>query len=704
MSHYWSFLWLIPVLPLLGALILGALSLGSAGGRNGPSRGLVAVLAVLMPLASFIVTVVASVQLAQSRMPGENTVFTQVLWEWFAAGSMKIGLGLLFDNLSSLMLLFVTGIGTLIVLYSVGYMWSDRGFARFMAYMNLFLFSMTVLVLGDSLPVTFLGWEGVGLCSYLLIGFWHKTPEYNDAARKAFIVNRIGDLGFLLGAFLLMSLTGSFGFIDIANWFQADGNQAAIAAQPWLVGGAALLIFLGCTGKSAQIPLVSWLPDAMAGPTPVSALIHAATMVTAGVFLITRLCDVFVVAPPAVLATVMVVGCLTAVWGAIAGLVQTDIKKALAYSTVSQLGFMFMACGVGAFDVAMFHVFTHAFFKATLFLGAGSVIHGLHHEQDMRRMGGLQKLLPATYTAMALAWAAIIGIPLTAGFWSKEQIFHSLFHAHGLGPVIGMVAVLTALLTAVYMTRLMYLVFWSPSRLSEDTRHHVHEAPFTMLLPVLILGFGSLVAGSLWMPLGPLLLAPMNPDLGPANDLFARILAPVVGHAQQALHGSAVAASSGTATAVVTKFPVGLGAYALPLIGTACALLGWWVARAVWRKGPTGAAEGGLTGFAASWTWLFDRWVNAPVIAATTTLSWILWFVDRAVWGVAWITTLTVRFVGDGYAMVQRPRLRTSLALSASGMALLMAVAFAGSPLAVTALILVAVVVAVAVLALELLS
>ncbi|HEX3133206.1 MAG TPA: NADH-quinone oxidoreductase subunit L [Planctomycetota bacterium] len=412
MKVTFELLWLIPFLPLLGAIINGALSLGGARSLNGPSRGFVSLIAVLMPGLAFVITVLAAFKLSSVATAGLNNALTQNLWEWIsvdvAGFKFSLTAGLLFDKLTSMMLLFVTGIGTLIHLYSVGYMWEDRGFARFMAYLNLFMFSMIMLVIGDSLPLTFLGWEGVGMCSYLLIGFWHHNNEYNDAARKAFIVNRIGDLGFLLGAFalfLVMSSNGmgSLNYRDIASWFQNPANGKLITASADLLGASCVLIFLGCTGKSAQIPLVTWLPDAMAGPTPVSALIHAATMVTSGVYLLARMSDVFVHATAPVffglnpLEIVLIVGCLTAAWGAIAGLVQLDIKKALAYSTVSQLGFMFMACGVGAFDVALFHVFTHAFFKAILFLAAGSVIHGLHHEQDMRRIGGLAKLMPITY-------------------------------------------------------------------------------------------------------------------------------------------------------------------------------------------------------------------------------------------------------------------------------------------------------------------
>ena len=340
-------------------------------------------------------------------------------------------------------------------------MGSDRGFARFMAYLNLFMFSMIVLIMGSSLPLTFLGWEGVGLCSYLLVGFWHHNHENNDAARKAFITNRVGDVGILLGMFALVALMGdaaSLHYVDIANYFRAETTIQNLAGTGGIVL-ATMFIFWGCTAKSAQIPLFTWLPDAMAGPTPVSALIHAATMVTSGIYLVARLSDVFALAPQT-MHVIAIVAAFTALFAAIAALFQNDIKKVLAYSTVSQLGFMFMAVGIGAFDVALFHVFTHAFFKACMFLGSGSVIHALHHEQDMRRMGGLAKMMPITYTAFWFGWYAIIGLPFGAGFMSKDLILERLFFAGGLGQFIFILALIGAFLTALYMTRLMALTWW----------------------------------------------------------------------------------------------------------------------------------------------------------------------------------------------------------------------------------------------------
>ncbi len=682
MKVTFELLWLIPFLPLLGAILNGALSLGGARSVSGPSRGFVSLIAVLMPGLAFVLTVIAAIKLGNIASPDLNHALTQNLWEWmsFNAGGFSFTLtaGLLFDRLTSMMLLFVTGIGTLIHLYSVGYMWEDRGFARFMAYLNLFMFSMIMLVIGDSLPLTFLGWEGVGMCSYLLIGFWHQNNEYNDAARKAFIVNRIGDLGFLLGAFALYLVMdsngqGSLHYRDIANWFQNPAHGGLIAGAAGLLGAACLLLFLGCTGKSAQIPLVTWLPDAMAGPTPVSALIHAATMVTSGVYLLARLSDVFVHASAPIffgltpLDVVLIVGCITAAWGAIAGLVQLDIKKALAYSTVSQLGFMFMACGVGAFDVALFHVFTHAFFKATLFLAAGSVIHGLHHEQDMRRMGGLAKLMPITYAWFFCGWFAIIGLPGGSGFFSKDLILERLYDGHGFAPFIFVVAVLTALVTAIYMTRVMYLTFWSPARHSDEVKGHVKESPATMLIPITILGFGSLVVGVLWSPV----LEPYN--LG--THAFQSYLKPVVGLAQATMHPVVATAHAGAAHGAHSHLPM--------FAGLLAAVMGVVVAFLIWRRGHVNSSEKDLVGFAAWWTWGFDRVYLATVILPTKVVAWIMaWVVDALVAGLVGLTADVSRFLGDGYTSVQRPRLRSSLALSAAGAVGLVSLLLLSGPIA----------------------
>ncbi|NRA38250.1 MAG: NADH-quinone oxidoreductase subunit L, partial [Planctomycetes bacterium] len=497
-----SYLWLIPAFPLLGAIINGILALSTSDSEHGPSHGMSSFIAVASVVASFLITGLACFDLHDAR----TIALTQDMWQWFAAGDLQVSMSLLFDHLSSFMLLFITFIGSLIHIYSVGYMKGDRGYARFMAYLNLFMFSMIMLVLGNNLIVSFLGWEGVGLCSYLLIGFWHKDHENNDAARKAFITNRVGDLGFLIGVFLLfyaMSLdtgSASLDYLSINHWAEGllhgvgNGGSDQILA---LISAACFFIFWACTAKSAQIPLLTWLPDAMAGPTPVSALIHAATMVTAGIFMVCRLGDVFLLAP-AVMSMITVVGILTALYAAIAELFQWDIKKVLAYSTVSQLGFMFMAVGVGAFDVALFHVLTHAFFKATLFLGAGSIIHALHHEQDMRKMGDLRKALPKTYSAMFFAWFAISGFPLFAGFMSKDLILERLAFFGGGSFFWYALAIFAALLTAFYMTRLFVLTFYSNDRVDPELRKDLHEVPMVMWMPVSILGLGCLFSGLLW--------------------------------------------------------------------------------------------------------------------------------------------------------------------------------------------------------------
>jgi len=663
-----NLLWLIPFLPLLGAAINGGLSLAGAKSAHGPSKPFVALIAVLASGLAFVVTLIAGGELTESAQNaraafGEGGLSTAPvvhalptflgvhLWTWFSIGTFHLDFSLLFDGLTRMMLLFVTGIGTLIHLYSVGYMWEDRGFARFMAYLNLFMFSMITLVIGGSLPVTFLGWEGVGLCSYLLVGFWYHNTDYDDAARKAFVMNRIGDLGFLLGAFVLLGTVGSLDYREISTWF-ASHDAATVAAASPMLGVAAMLIFFGCTGKSAQIPLLTWLPDAMAGPTPVSALIHAATMVTSGVYLIARLSEVFVHSPPYVLTTVLIIGCLTAVFGAVAGLYQNDIKKALAYSTVSQLGYMFMAAGVGAFDVALFHVFTHAFFKATLFLGAGAIIHSLHHEQDMRRMGGLTSTrypkMFFAFLAMFFGWWAIIGLPLGAGFMSKDLILERLFTGTSIAPVIGWIALATALVTSIYMTRVMVLTFWSPERLSDDAKHHLTGTPVTMAVPLVILGFGSLVAGFVWCDwLGA--------------HAFEDWLAPVLGPAEAFHHST----NTGGAEMPGWMMPVG---------GSVAALAGLLIAFKVWGRGPRGAMTGDLTGFGKNWTFGFDILYKWTVVLAVTVISQV-WYVitEQALvpvstWAFGWIS----EFVGESYASLQSGRMRVSLALSIAGLAALL--------------------------------
>ena len=419
------------------------------------------------------------------------------LFDWIKFSNFSVKFGFLLDQLSLLWLLFVTGIGSLIHLYSISYMHDDENLHKFFAYLNLFVFFMITLVMGSNLLIMFIGWEGVGLCSYLLIGFWHKNQDYNDAAKKAFIMNRIGDLGLLIGIIIIASLFNTADFIGIHERILEGTNPATL----FWVGVAAFALFIGATGKSAQIPLYTWLPDAMAGPTPVSALIHAATMVTAGIFMITRLNFLFDLAPD-VQNLIAIIGAITALVAATIGLLQNDIKKVLAYSTVSQLGLMFLALGLGAYQVAVFHVITHAFFKACLFLGSGSVIHALHGEQDMRKMGGLKKVMPITFMTMLISSLAISGIFPFAGFWSKDEILMTAFHEDLPLWIIGSVA---SIMTAFYMFRLMYLTFFKEFRGTEHQKSHLHESPALITIPLIVLAllatFGGLInfPGSYWL-------------------------------------------------------------------------------------------------------------------------------------------------------------------------------------------------------------
>ncbi len=418
-------------------------------------------------------------------------------FEWIDVAGFRVPMSLLVDPLSCVMMLVVSGIGSLIHVYSVGYMAHDEDKVRFFSYLNLFTFFMLLLVLGGSLPLLFVGWEGVGLCSYLLIGFWYRKDSASAAGLKAFVVNRVGDAGLILGMIFVFHAFGSLDLVDIAD------NASALAPEKlWQWGPATiacLLLFVGATGKSAQIPLHVWLPDAMEGPTPVSALIHAATMVTAGVYLVARLGPLYHVSETAMLV-VAVVGTATALMAGTIAIVQTDIKRVLAYSTVSQLGFMFLAAGVGAFGVAVFHLYTHAFFKALLFLGSGSVIHAMSGEQDMRKMGGLRKKIPVTFWTFLVGTLAISGIPLFAGFYSKDEILAAVFGA-GHQVLFG-VALFTALLTAAYMARLLFLTFFGGFRGGHEAEHHVHESPWTMLVPLAVLAVGSIVAGYRLFPAG----------------------------------------------------------------------------------------------------------------------------------------------------------------------------------------------------------
>ena len=617
------YVWLLPVLPLIGFLLNGALSItaaakigpadpsagddhGSHGAHSGgpesgvdhadaahashddhaPVRHKFAALASLIGpgvmvlafgLAVAIFAAMRSVDMAQP--------FVDTLFRWMPVSDLKIDVAMQLDPLSMVMVLIITGVGALIHIFSVGYMQDDPGYPRYFAYLNLFVFFMLLLVLGANYPVMFVGWEGVGLCSYLLIGFWFTDKANADAGKKAFIVNRIGDFGFLIAMFMLFANTGALDFSGIA------ANLDKLPAGGDVVTAICLFLFLGCTGKSAQIPLYVWLPDAMAGPTPVSALIHAATMVTAGVYLIARSSFLFSIAPVASL-TVALVGGLTALFAATIGLKQWDIKKVLAYSTVSQLGYMFVGVGVGAYAAGVFHVVTHAFFKALLFLGSGSVIfamhaayHGTHNHsddaQDMRNMGGLKSKLPVTWVLMWIATLAIAGVPVFSGFVSKDAILGAVFErAQGstlagaslLGvpgnAVLYAVYVLGlagALLTAIYMTRMMLYTFHGPNRTGAAAESLLHEAPWLMTGPLVVLGVLSAVGGWLnlpaFLPLGPLGVFDkwLAPVVGDATARVAAGGAELSGSTEQGLVAAAVAiAIAGIAIAIVRLKPAAL--------------------------------------------------------------------------------------------------------------------------------------------------
>ena len=482
---------LIPLLPFAGFLVNATM------GRRLPkavSGGLASAVMVL----SFLIA--AAQVWALVGMPPESRQINQTLFTWITAGDFSLDLALRLDALSAVMILVVTGIGSLIHVYSLAYMHeeTDPEYARYFSYLNLFCFFMLLLVLGSNVLVMFVGWEGVGLCSYLLIGFYHKKQSASDAANKAFIVNRVGDFAFILGALLLVVTFGSLDFITIALKVKEMPVEATFGTLSLIT----LLMFIGATGKSAQIPLYVWLPDAMEGPTPVSALIHAATMVTAGVYMIGRNALLFEHAP-ITLEIVAITGAATALFAGTIGLVQNDIKRVLAYSTVSQLGYMFLAMGVGAFGAGIFHLFTHAFFKACLFLGSGAVIHALHGEQDIRHMGGLKKHLPVTYWTFLIASIAIAGVPLLSGFFSKDEIlFEAFTHGHYL--LWGMGA-LTSLLTATYMFRLVHLTFHGEERFAgASAAHahgaHLHDAPAPMAFALIVLAVGSILAGYIGLP------------------------------------------------------------------------------------------------------------------------------------------------------------------------------------------------------------
>ncbi|SHF98231.1 NADH-quinone oxidoreductase subunit L [Dysgonomonas macrotermitis] len=503
---------LLLIFPLAGFLI--NLFVGKKLGKTLP--GLIATAAVT---GSFVITLIYFIKIVST-----GQAIHVHLFEWVSFSDFKANFELVLDQLSLIWLMFVTGIGALIHLYSIGYMKGDENIDRFFSYLNLFIFFMIILVTANNLAIMFIGWEGVGLCSYLLIGFWYKNHKFNDAAKKAFIMNRIGDLGFLTGVFTLGYIFKTIDFDSLKLAVTTTSNLEVSG----LLGLGTLCLFIGAMGKSAQIPLYTWLPDAMAGPTPVSALIHAATMVTAGIFMITRLNFIFNLTPDVQLF-IAIIGAVTALFAASIGIFQTDIKKVLAYSTVSQLGLMFLAIGLGAYHVAVFHVITHAFFKACLFLGSGSVIHAMGGEQDMRKMGGLRKVLPITFATFFISTLSISGIPPFAGFFSKDEIMVVAFE-NNIG--LWVLAALASLMTAFYMFRALFLTFNKGFRGTEEQKHHLHESPFVMTLPLIILAVLATIGGLISLPFGyswlneylsPILVAGVPAEHGATSHQFMLI-------------------------------------------------------------------------------------------------------------------------------------------------------------------------------------
>jgi NADH-quinone oxidoreductase subunit L len=569
-----DYIWLIPVLPLMGFIVNGLL--GKQLGKRAVSVIGVGVVGLSLALAA----------VAFFSIPLDEGAAVKGYYTWISVGDFSVDVQLRLDQLSMVMVLVVTGVGFLIHLYSVGYMHGEEplAYARYFSYVNLFTFAMLVLVMADNFLLMFVGWEGVGLCSYLLIGFWYVKDSAADAGKKAFIVNRIGDAGFLLGIFTIFAFFGTLDFDTVLHPANAAANAGVV---PWI----ALALFIGAVGKSAQIPLYVWLPDAMEGPTPVSALIHAATMVTAGVYMVVR-CNVLYFLTPDVLLLVGTVGAVTAIFAATIGLAQNDIKRVLAYSTVSQLGYMFFACGVGAFGAAIFHLMTHAFFKACLFLCSGSVIHGMHGEQDMRQMGGLKALMPITYITMLISTLAIAGIPPFAGFFSKDAILWAAVESGQSG--LWFLGAAAALLTAFYMFRLMHMTFSGTLRAGEEVKKKVHESPPVMTVPLVVLAALATVGGFIGFP------AAFQENFGLPYDQFGSYLEPVI-RGETASH----LRHSGIPREQLLAEPEGLaeeaeaelaalpheehdiaGEWIFMAVSVALALVGWLLARWLYKDKP----------------------------------------------------------------------------------------------------------------------
>jgi NADH-quinone oxidoreductase subunit L len=606
-------LWLIPLLPFAGFLLNGLF-----GKRLG--KGFVTAVALLASLGAAIAGTIAVVQYHAAYPTGGRHV--DLVYNWIASGNVSADLAFQLDPLSVVMLMVVTWIGFLIHLYSVGYMAHEHGYGRYFAYLNLFLSEMLILILGSSYLLMFVGWEGVGLCSYLLIGFYYETDYAPAAGKKAFVVNRIGDFGFLIAMFLMFAYFGSVDFAKVSQIVSAGG------VEHWLLTAICLLLFLGACGKSAQIPLYVWLPDAMAGPTPVSALIHAATMVTAGVYMVVRSNALYRLAPGAMMV-VALVGALTALFAATIGIRQWDIKKVLAYSTVSQLGFMFIGVGVGAFTAGVFHLITHAFFKACLFLGSGSVIHAMSGEQDMRKMGGLKSKIPITFWTFAIATYAIAGFPPFAGFFSKDEILASAlnnpYFPKPFSWLIWTLGTVAAFCTAYYMYRLVYLTFFGSFRGTHEQEHHLHESPATMTIPLIILAALSAAGGAL---------------LGwPHHHFLAQWLKPIfpeIGGVPEAQYEISPNIE-----------------YALMLVSSAIAVLGWWIARSRFRTRGLEADEKFARNMPAVANgmenkWYVDELYGKTIVRPLEGFSQFLWRgIDALIDGLLALLGYVVAAVGD---------------------------------------------------------
>ncbi len=630
--NFLKYVWLIPLLPLIGSFVNGVL------GRRF-SKAMVNVFALGTTLLSFLWSVGAVWQL--SRLPAEERIFNLNLFEWIPGGlaltssglaNFSVNWGYRLDPLSAVMILVVTLVGFLIHVYSTGYMAPEKGpnhggYYRFFSYLNLFMFAMLTLVLANNFALMFVGWEGVGLCSYLLIGFYFYKKSAADAGKKAFIVNRIGDAGFILGMFLIFQTFGSLDFGAVIS--KAASAPVEAFGHVGVLTAIGILLFIGATGKSAQLPLYTWLPDAMEGPTPVSALIHAATMVTAGVYMVARSNAIYSHAPTAMMV-VAVVGALTAIFAASIGLAQNDIKRVLAYSTVSQLGYMFLACGVGAYFAGIFHLITHAFFKALLFLGSGSVIHALSGEQDMRKMGGLKNKIPKTFWTMFVATLAISGIPPFAGFFSKDEILWQSFSSAYGRWWLWAIGVIAALMTAFYMFRLIYLTFFNESHVDPEVEHHIHESPSNMTIPLQILAVLSVIGGFVQIP----------KFLGGYNG-FERWLEPV-------FQGAGAEAS---AAAVQHAAIYSVGTEALfAFFSVVVALLGIYVAYRFYFKPSTASdrvvASVGPVYRTVANKYYVDQIYDALFVNRTKDLGNGLWAFDRGVIdggvnGSGWFTRFT---------------------------------------------------------------